>query len=138
MSVIRIGVILKTSGPKNHIGEIKLHAYPNDLTICRLNYSKQYLEATKQHRGNITSLFITLNKLFKVSSKDRLVRWVKQTIKDAGINMNIFSPPQHAVLVTVKLKLTLSLKQGGGGGTGRSQGFMTNQFFKKNGIVLVY
>ena len=27
---------------------------------------------------------------------------------------------------------------GGGGATGRLQGFMTNQFSKKNGIVLVY
>ena len=33
MCVIRIRYILKTSGPKNHIGKIKFHAYPNDLTI---------------------------------------------------------------------------------------------------------
>ena len=113
MCMIRIGVILKTSGPKNHIGEIKLHAYPNDLTICRLNYSKQYLEATKQHRGNSTSLFITLNKLFKVSSKDRLVRWVKQTIKDAGINMNIFSPHSTRSASNSKAKTYVILETGG-------------------------
>ena len=69
MRVIRIGDILKTSGPKNHIGEIKFLAYPNDLIICPLNCLRQYLEATKQHRGNITLLFITLNKPFKVPSK---------------------------------------------------------------------
>ena len=39
MCMVRIGDILKTSGPKNHIGEIKFHSYSNDLT----------LEATKQH-----------------------------------------------------------------------------------------
>ena len=88
--VIRIGDILKTFGPKNHIDEIKFHVYPNDLTICPLNCLRQYLQATKQHRANITSLFITLNKPFKVPSNDTLVRWVKQTLKDAGINMNIF------------------------------------------------
>ena len=49
-----------------------------------------------------------------------------------------FSPHSTRSARTVKLKLTLSLKQGGGGGTGRSQGLMTNQFFKKNSIVLVY
>ena len=69
MCVIRIGDILKTSGPRNHIGEIKFLAYPNDLIICPLNRLRQYLEATKQHRGNITLLFITLNKPFKVPSK---------------------------------------------------------------------
>ena len=69
MCVIRTGDILKTSGPKNHIGEIKFLAYPNDLTICPLNCLRQYLEVTKQHRGNITSLFITLNKPFKMPSK---------------------------------------------------------------------
>ena len=37
MCVIRIGDILKTSGPKNHIGKIKFDLYPNDLTICLLN-----------------------------------------------------------------------------------------------------
>ena len=92
MCVIRIGDILKASGPKNHIGEIKVHAYLSDLTICLLNCLRQCLEVTKQHRGNITSLFITLNKPFKVPSKDTLARWVKTTLKDAGINMNIYLP----------------------------------------------
>ena len=88
--VIRIGDILKTFGPKSHIDEIKFHVYPNYLTICPLNCLRQYLQATKQHRANITSLFITLNKPFKVPSNDTLVRWVKQRLKDAGTNMNIF------------------------------------------------
>ena len=47
MCVIRIGDILKTSGPKNHIDEIKFHLYPNDLTICPLNCLTQYLEEIK-------------------------------------------------------------------------------------------
>ena len=37
MCVIKIGDILKTSGRKNHIDEIKFHSYPNDLTIYPLN-----------------------------------------------------------------------------------------------------
>ena len=71
-----------------------------------------------------------------------LARWVKQALKDAGINMNISRHIQHAVLGTVKLKLTYhlkpSLKQAGGGATGRSQGLMANQVSMKNSIVLVY
>ena len=110
MCVIRIGDILKTSGPKNHIGKIKFHSNPNDLTICPLNCLRQYLEATKQHRDNITSLFITLNKPFKVPSKDTLVRWVKQTLKDAGINMNIFSTHSTRSASNSKAKTSVLLK----------------------------
>ena len=111
MCVIRIGDILKTSEPKNHIGKIKFHAYPNDLTNCPLNWLRQYLEATKQHRGNITSLFITLSKPLKVPSKDTLVRWVKQTLKDTSMNINIFS--RHSVPVTtyVPLKTILGVEE---------------------------
>ena len=112
--VIRIGDILKTSGPKHHISEIKFHAYPNDLTMCPLNCLRQYLQVTKQHRGCITSLFITMNKPFKVPSKDILVRWVKQTLKD--INMNIFSTHSTRSASNSKAKtqyhLKPSLKQG--------------------------
>ena len=38
MCVISTGDILKTSGPKSHIGEIKFHAYPNDLIIQGQRY----------------------------------------------------------------------------------------------------
>ena len=74
--------------------------------------------------------------------KDTLVRWVKQTLKDASTNMNIFSPHSTRSASNCKAKTYVPLKTiletGGGGATGRSQGFMTNQFFKKNNIVLVY
>ena len=131
MCVIRIGDILKTFGPKSHIVETKFHAYPNDLTICPLNCLRQH-----------TSSFITLNKPFKEPSKDTLVRWVKQTLKDAGINMNNFSWHSSCSTSNSKPKTYVPLKTiletGGGEERGRSQGFMTNQFSKKNSVVSVY
>ena len=42
-----------TSGPKNHIREIKFYAYPNDLIICSLKCLRKYLEATKHHRTTL-------------------------------------------------------------------------------------
>ena len=96
--------------PKTILDEIKFYSYPNDLTICPLNCLRQYLEATKQHRGNITSLFMTLNKPFKVSSKDTLVRWVKQTLEDTGINMNIFSPHSTLSVSNSKAEISVPLK----------------------------
>ena len=119
-----MGDILKTSGPKHCISEIKFHAYPNDLTMCPLNCLSQYLEVTKQHRGYITSLFITMNKPFKVSSKDILIRWAKQTLKD--INKNIFSTHSTRSASNSKAKTYVPLKTileaGSGEATGHSQG----------------
>ena len=60
--------------------------------------------------GNIISLFITLDKPFKAPSKDTLVRWVKQTLKNAGINMNIFSPHLTHSASNSKSKTYVSLK----------------------------
>ena len=128
MCVIRIGDILKTSGPKNHIGEKKFHAYPNDFTICPLYCLRQYLEA--------------MNKPFQMPSKGKLVRWVKQTLKDSGINMSIFFPHSTRNASNSKTNTYIPLKTyleiGGGGAIARLQGFMTNQFSKKNNIDLVY
>ena len=59
-----------------------------------------------------------------------------------GINMNKLSPHSTGSVSNDKAKTYVALKsilkKGGGGATGRSQGFMTNQFSKKNSIVLVY
>ena len=110
MCMIRIGDILKISGPKSHIGKIKFHVYPNNSTIFPLNCLRQYIEATKQRRYNITSLFIALNKPFKVPTKGTLVRWVKPTLKDACINMSIFSPHSTRSASNSKAKTHLPLK----------------------------
>ena len=69
-----------------------------------------------------------------------------------GININKFSPHSTGSASNDKAKTYVALKSilkqgcacvgggggGGGGATGRSQGFMTNQFSKKNSIVFVY
>ena len=83
-----------------------------------------------------------MKKPFKVPLKDTLVRWVKQTLNDAGINMSIFSPHSTRSTSNSKAKTYVPLKTiletGGGGATGSSQGFATNKFSRKNIIVSVY
>ena len=71
---------------------------------------KTISRSNKTTQGNITSLFIIMNKPFKVPSKDTLVRWVKQTLKDAGINMNIFSPHSTRSTSNNKAKTYVPLK----------------------------
>ena len=62
-----------------------------------------------------------------MSLKDTLLRWVKQTLKDAGMNMNIFSPYSTCSVSNSKAKtyepLRTILEKGDGGATGRSRSF---------------
>ena len=89
--VIRIVDIMKTSNKKFHIGEIKFPRYQENDKICVLTRIKEYLKLTGNLRGNITRLFITLTKPFKIASQDTLARWIKTTLQSAGIDMSIFT-----------------------------------------------
>ena len=107
---IRTADCLKTSGPRNHLGEIKLTAYHEDVTVYPVDCIQRYLKETEGHRGNITSLVITLNKLFKTPSKDTLARWLKETLIEAGVDMTIFSPHSTRSASSSKVKGKVSLK----------------------------
>ena len=89
---IRTDNIMKTSNKKFHIGEIKFPRYQENDKICVLTRIKEYLKLTGNLRGNITRLFITLTKPFKIASQDTLARWIKTTLQSAGIDMSIFTP----------------------------------------------
>ena len=75
-------------------------------------------------------------------SKDTFVRWVRQILKDAGINMSIFLPNSTRSTSNSKANTYVPLKTiletGAGGATRRLQSFLTNQFSEKNSSVLVY
>ena len=88
---IRTDNIMKTSNKKFHIGEIKFPRYQENDKICVLTRIKEYLKLTGNLRGNITRLFITLTKPFKIASQDTLARWIKTTLQSAGIDMSIFT-----------------------------------------------
>ena len=88
----------------------KIPCIPKRFDNFSLNCLRQYIEATKQRLDNITSLFIALNKPFKVPTKDSLVRWVKPTLKDACINKSIFSPHSTRSASNSKAKTHLPLK----------------------------
>ena len=75
---------MKTSNKKFHIGEIK---FPQCVFTCM----KEYLKLTANLRGNITRLFITTTKPYKIASQDTFARWIKTTLQSAGIDMNMFT-----------------------------------------------
>ena len=89
---IRIGDLLKTSGPNFHVGQLEYLAFSEDKSICLVTCLEQYINKTRNHRGAYTKLFLSYIKPFKPVSMDTLSRWIKNTLRDSGIDMNIFSP----------------------------------------------
>ncbi|XP_068689820.1 uncharacterized protein [Montipora foliosa] len=89
---ISIGDKLKQTKPGKHVHELEFPAYPTDICLCIVDVMKEYLERTKPLRGDITSLFVTYVKPYKAASKDTISRWIKTTLKLAGIDMTRFKP----------------------------------------------
>lgn len=89
--IVRIADPLKTSTIKYHNGEIRLPKF-HEKTVCPVEALKEYLEKTKERRGDINSLFITCSKPYRKASKDTLARWIKNSLRKAGIDTSIFAP----------------------------------------------
>ena len=80
---------MKTWNKKFHVGEIKFPRYrENDKITCM----KEYLKLTANLRGNMTRLFVTTKKPYKIASQDTLARCIKTALQLAVINMSIFTP----------------------------------------------
>ena len=83
---------MKTSNKKFHIGEIGFPRYRENDKICVITCMKEYLKLTANYRGNITRLFITPTKPYKIAAKDTLARWIETKLQPAGIDLSIFTP----------------------------------------------
>ena len=56
----RIGDLIKTSNPKNHMDKLAFSAYPPDRRLCVITYVKAYLNRTALLRGKETGFLIVL------------------------------------------------------------------------------
>lgn len=89
---IRIGDLLKQSKVNRHLSEIYIEAYPINKALCVVDTFIHYVKSTEKLRGNISKLFISVQKPHKEVCQSTISRWIKQTLVEAGIDMNIFSP----------------------------------------------
>ena len=89
--LISLGDILKTTKKGFQEPQICLKAYQNK-NICVVETLHQYLERTKQCRGDETQLFVSYAKPHKKISRDTLSRYVRMTMTAAGIDINRFKP----------------------------------------------
>ena len=90
---IRYGDVLKQTRQGYQQPEITLKAFPKDPRVCICKVLSDYLKARNARTNkNCHQLFVKLQRPHNAVGKSTLARWVKDVLKDAGLNMSIFSP----------------------------------------------
>ncbi len=89
---IKFGELLKTSRPGFQQHDITIKAYAPDRRLCLITVLKEYLKRTKLLRGSHTKLLLVTQKPYGPASKNTIVRWFKDVLRAAGIDLNIFTP----------------------------------------------
>lgn len=82
---------LKQTKPGKHLAPIKVIAYPDDKSICVVDYLKEYLTRTKPLRKEVTQLLISYAKPFKPVAMDTIARWVRNVLEQSGIDVEKYS-----------------------------------------------
>ena len=109
--VFFITKLVKQSKPGRHIAPIELLAFPQNRKLCVISTLKIYLEKTRTIRGQETNLFISFAKPFKAVSKDTLSRWIKESLRHAGIDTAKYSAHStRAASTTAACKRGLSVE----------------------------
>ena len=89
---IYINGITKVTRPGFHVKPLVLKAYPANKKLCIVTNLRKYLELTFKLRGPFVQLFISFNPRHKPVTVSTISRWVGKTLKQAGIDTNIFHP----------------------------------------------
>lgn len=88
---IRIPDKIKTSSKNKMQPLLVLPVYETNKKICAATALIDYMAATKDMRGQINALFVSLKKPVKAITKNTLSNWTKGTLKLSGIDTSIFS-----------------------------------------------
>ena len=103
---IKIPERIKTSKPGRSQPVLILPFFKKNPNICPAKTLQCYLKRTENLRKNITVLFISFKKPFKKASTQTLSRWVKDVLRESGIDTDIFSAhsTRHASTSAAKRK----------------------------------
>ena len=85
-----ISQILKTTRPTFHQSPIDFRSYPLCDSICPVKNMQAYLSRSFTLRGPFVKLFISHKEPHHPVTVSTISRWVKETLKLAGINTEIF------------------------------------------------
>ena len=83
--------MLKTSRPGKHLDFIEFEAYARDVSLCIVKHLEQYVNLTCNLRGEKKQLLISYAKSHKAVSPDTVSRWLKTTLKQAGVDTSKYS-----------------------------------------------
>ena len=88
----KLATLTKKRNPGHPLKEMFFGGFPDDDKLCVRACLRQYEDCTREYRnqGN-TTLFISYVKPHKPVSAQRIAKWIKATIGEAGIDTNIFS-----------------------------------------------
>ena len=110
--MIFVNSCVKTTRPGNHVSPLDLKAFPTCTALCPVQNLKQYLLRSFELRGLYTKLFISFSFPHRPITTSTLSRWVRETLKIAGIDTNIFTSHSTRAASTSRAKsLGLSLQQ---------------------------
>nr|CAI5854759.1 unnamed protein product [Callosobruchus analis] len=83
---------IKTSGRNRVQPCLQLPYYKNDARLCPVLNLKCYITMTQSLRDGEDFVFIRHQRPYRRVSKNSISRWIKDTLRKAGINTEIFKP----------------------------------------------
>ena len=102
--------LLKTSTPSCHVGEVSFLEFPRNRDICVVSTLGSYLRRSADVRGSTSSLLVTSTPPYRAASRDTLIRWTRDVMVGAGIDVGRFRPYSVKAAGVSKAARSLSLK----------------------------
>ncbi|XP_037299426.1 uncharacterized protein LOC119190770 [Manduca sexta] len=87
---IKIDKLIKTSGPNRYQPFLTIPFFNSRVGICPAKAVIDYINITKKLRSS-DKLFISTKKPYRGVTSNTISRWVKNTMKECGIDINTFS-----------------------------------------------
>lgn len=87
---ITVTKLIKTSRPGSASPKMFLPILAAKPELCVSLSLDAYIQRTKPLRGDIEQLFITTKNPHRAASKDTVSRWIMTSLKNSGINTEIF------------------------------------------------
>lgn len=79
-------------GQSRHLFPVQLRSFDLDKRLCVVEFLEAYIKRTAPLRKGIKQLLICYKAPHGPTSKDTISRWIKQTLKAAGIDTAVFKP----------------------------------------------
>ena len=86
--------LLKTTRPNSHFGVVEFVAYIEE-PLCVRACLREYINRTKELRGNNTKLLISFRKPHNAVTTSTVSRWLKETLRLSGIDITVYK--SHSV-----------------------------------------